>query len=186
LDNFDLSQAILVDGVNWQGFYLDINTAGNNPPAPDTTSWEISFWSDSGGQPGVLLQSETVALANVLSTVVGNTTFNLPPLVTVTVLDFEADLTTPFLTQPGEVYWLSVLSNSPTFNPLWAWFQGTGGDGITIQDQLLVGTRFIRPEDRAFSLEGRVVPEPSSLVLAAAGLAGLAVCVRKRLARRPD
>jgi hypothetical protein len=127
----------------------------------------------------VLLQSETLAVADVQSTVVGDTAFNLPPSVPVTVFDFEANLATPFLTQPGEVYWLSVLSNSPTFNPLWAWFQGTGGDGITIQDQLLVGTRFVRPEDRAFSLEGRVVPEPSSLVLAAAG-AGLLFLIAKQ------
>jgi len=169
-DNFGLSQPTLIDGVNWEGFYLDEITPGNNPPVPDTTSWEISFWSNVSGQPDVLLQSQTIPVTNVQRAVVGNTTFNLPPSVPVTLFSFEADMIIPYLATPGTTYWLSVLSDSPTFNPLWSWFQGTGGDGITIQDQLQGGPRFVRAEDRTFSLEGQVVPEPSTLVLLVAGI----------------
>src|SRR4051812_38575521 len=49
-DNFSLSRPTRIDGVNWQGFSLDSIPPENNPPVPDTTSWEISFWSDAGGQ----------------------------------------------------------------------------------------------------------------------------------------
>jgi hypothetical protein len=137
---------------------------------PDTTSWEISFWAALGGPPEVFLQSHTLPVANVRRTVVGGTTFDLPPTVPVTLYSFEADLTTPFLADPGTTYWLSVSSNSPTFDPLWSWFQGTGGDWITIQDELPGGSSFIRPGDRAFSLEGQAVPEPSTLALLFAGI----------------
>lgn len=169
-DNFSPAQPTRIDGVNWQGFYLDFFTPGNNPPVPDTTSWEISFWSDVGGQPGVLLQSQTIPVTSAQRTAVGSMTFPLLPVVPVTLFSFEADLASPFPADPGSVYWLSVLSNSPTFNPLWSWSQGTGGDGITIQDQLPGGPNESRPGDRAFSLEGQATPEPSTLALLVAGI----------------
>src|SRR3954466_4192442 len=56
-DDFRLSAPTLIDGVNWQGFYLDTITPGNNPTLPDTSSWELSLWSNVGGQPGVVLRS---------------------------------------------------------------------------------------------------------------------------------
>jgi hypothetical protein len=168
-DNFSLSQPARIGGVNWQGFYLDSVTPETDP-VPDTTSWEFSFWSNAGGQPGVLLQSQTLPAASVQSTVVGSTTFDLPPAIPVTLLGFEAALTTPFLADPGTTYWLSVSSNSPTSNPLWSWFQGAGGDGITIQDQLPGGSPVSRLGDRAFSLEVQATPEPSTLAMFLAGI----------------
>ena len=171
-DNFSLPQLTLIDGVNWQGFYLDFVTPGNNPPAPDAIFWEISFWSDFNGQRDALLYSQTLPAANVQTTVLGTTSFDLPPPVPVVLFNFEADLPTPFLANPGTTYWLSVTSYSPNVNPVgWSWFQGTGGDGITIQEAYPGGFRFPpREGDRAFSLEGQVVPEPSTLVLLVTGL----------------
>jgi hypothetical protein len=166
-DNFTLSQATSISGVNWQGFYLDTITRENNPVAPETESWELSFWSNFDGQPSAPIQSQILPVAAVTTTFVASTSFLG---YTVPVFDFHADLT-PFLAQTGTTYWLSVLSNSPTFNPLWSWMQGTGGDNNTAQDILPAGTRLVRPGDRTFSLEGQLsVPEPTVPCLVALSL----------------
>jgi hypothetical protein len=172
-DNFTLPQPTSISGVNWQGFYLDFinnpesETPDNNPVAPDTESWEIGFWSNVAANPGASIQAQTIPMAGVTTTFVAFTPFQGH---TVPVYDFHADLT-PFLADTGTTYWLSVLSKSATFNPVWSWMQGTGGDGNTIQDQLPAGTRLVRPGDRTFSLEGQVVPEPATRRLILFGLA---------------
>src|ERR1700687_2774131 len=50
-DNFTLSQTSTITGVQWQGFYYDFVTPGNNPVSPPTTSWQFSFSANNAGLP---------------------------------------------------------------------------------------------------------------------------------------
>ena len=179
-DDFILTNPTYIDRVTWQGIYLAELGTGNNPALPDTTSWEISFWSNDGGQPSVPLQSETFPVADVQSKFVGFTTFAGE---TVGNYEFNADLTNPFKVQKGETIWFSALANSPTFRPEFSWFEGLGDDNSSIQEFLNTGTRFTRISDRAFSLKGRVVPEP--LTILGSGLAlGFGAYFKKEYSRK--
>ena len=169
-DDFSIPDPTFVDGITWQGSSIDQSDAANNPTLPDATSWEISFWSNDGGQPSVPLQSETIPVADVQSDFVSFIPFccSQGETVTVGLYEFSTGLTDQFTAQGGNTYWLSIRSNSPTYEPHFSWFQGVGDDGVTIQE-FPDGTRITRPGDRAFSLEGKPVPEP--LTILGSGLA---------------
>ena len=167
-DNFTLIQGGLVTGVTWQGSYQDFVNF-QNPAAPNTVSFDIAFWADAAGQPGSSLLSQNVAYGSVTATLVGITPTNL------NVFNYQVTLPTPFLAQPGTTYWMSIFSNSSSFNPLWGWRSGSGGDGLTFQQNFSTGGTTLLPPDRAFSLVGEPVPEPGTMVLLASGLVLLAV-----------
>ncbi|MGE0825871.1 MAG: PEP-CTERM sorting domain-containing protein [Candidatus Binatia bacterium] len=166
-DNFIVDRPTLIDGVSWQGFYWDFDDRGKNPVHPDTESWEISFWSDANAQPLASLQVQLLPVADVQSVSAGFAFFQGD---TVPVFNFHVTIP-PFLAQASTMYWLSILSISPTFNPIWSWMQGTGGNDSTFQVNLISGERHNGLEgDRTFSLEGQTVPEPSTLSLLLTGV----------------
>ena len=173
-DDFTLTDGANISAVIWRGFYWDFLTPGNNPVAADTTSWDISFWSDAGGIPGALLQTTSLSAADVAASFVGFGTFGSDP---VSVYDFVADLPSLFGASGGTTYWLSVLSHSPTQDPLFAWMPGFGPNAYSVQVNYPSGAGFFRAGDRAFAL----VPEPGSLALVSFGLATL--LARRRVAR---
>ncbi len=179
-DNFELTQTALVTEVTWQGSYNDFVNPSNNPADPNTISFELVFWSDAAGEPGIALLSQTLPIANVSATFVGLTSpssFN--------VFNYVTDLPIPFLAQSGTPFWLSIFSNSSSFTPLWGWRTGSGGDGMSFQENLATGAEGAVNFDRAFSLSGQnAVPEPGSLVLTTLGLAAAMLRGRRRL-RRP-
>ena len=184
-DDFSLPNPTFIDGITWQGLSLDQSDPANNPTLPDATSWEISFWSNDGDQPFVPLQSETIPVEDVQSDFVGLTSFccSQGEIVTAGLFEFRAVLTAPFTAQGGNTYWLSTLSNSPTYEPHFSWFMGEGGDGITVQEFLGTGTRITRPGDRAFTLEGRVVPEPLTILGSLTAL-GVGAALKKEHSKR--
>ena len=172
-DNFTLTQGGVVTNVTWQGSYQDFVNS-QNPAAPNTVSFDIAFWADASGQPGASLLSQTIAYASVTATLVGFSATGL------NVFDYQVALPTPFLAQPGTTYWLSIFSNSSSFSPLWGWRSGSGGDGLTFQQNFSTGGSTLTGPDRAFALVGAPVPEPGSVVLLVSGLAAIALIRRRR------
>jgi hypothetical protein len=188
-DNFRVATTQRVDQVRFQGMYWDFVTPGNNPVAPETTSWELGFWSNNPGFfPQAQLSTQTLPAARVRSQFQGFAFFGGLPNVPLPVYNFTADLPTPFTAQANTTYWLSILSLSPTFNPVWLWMPGTGPDSTSIQyvlaDGRVVTSGQYVQNDRAFALV-QFVPEPSGLgvmlILGGAAVAGRKA--RRRAAR---
>jgi hypothetical protein len=185
-DNFRLTQDSAITGITWQGLYWDFAVTADNPPTPNTTSFEADFFADNGGSPGALLSSQT--LANVSSQFVSQAFFgpdNNGVNDLVNVLSFHGTLPQPFVAPGGQPLWLSILSNSTSFPPAWIWDSGTGGDGLSFQFSFFSGTGNAVARDRAFDLEGNLVsvPEPGSAALFTFGIVGLTAFVQRRQRR---
>lgn len=152
-DNFGFSSENLVDGINWVATYF------NPPTAAPISSFALSIFGNNAGQPGSLLFSETIT-GNAGETFIGTNIIGRP------TYSYSASLTSSFLAQAGETYWLAIVP-SLGWPPQWGWYTSSEGDGVAYQDFL--GSRFQRDTDVAFSLTGQQVPEPSAIL----GLLGL-------------
>jgi hypothetical protein len=158
-DNFSFSSDNLVDGIDWVGAYF-----GGDPAA--ISSFALSIFDDNAGQPGSLLFSETIT-GNAGETFVSISNNGSP------TYSYSASLTSSFLAQAGETYWLAIV---PTldFPPQWGWYTSSEGDGVSYQD--FFGNRSQLGTDFAFSLTGESpnVPEPSAMLgLLSLGLLGI-------------
>lgn len=158
-DNFTLAASANITTITWQGIYTDSTNPGANPESIDTASFVISFWSDNGGQPGTMLSTGTVSIADANAVALADVGFyfadagvteNVPSYV------YSALLPTAFAAHAGQTYWVSIVSSNSADEPLWDWVSGTGGDGLTIQD-IPVG-REQRAADRAFTLNSTELP----------------------------
>jgi hypothetical protein len=182
-DNFTLAQSGVITSISWQGLYWDFTGPAGNPAAPNTTSFELDFYSNNAGQPGTLLSSQT--LNNVGSQFVAQAFFgpdNTGQNDLVNVLNFNGDLANPFSAAAGQEFWVSIVSHSNSELPYWLWTSGTGGDGQSFQFDSFSGTGRTANGDRAFTLVG--APEPQSWALLAGGipvLTGFLWARRKRL-----
>ena len=175
-DNFTVgSYGAKVERVSWSGFWLDLSNPVPAPaPDPDVLSWEIAFYADDAGVPGTQLFFESLNASDAASTFLGTSVFGASGFYNVSAYRYSVDLTTPFAASPATTYWISVLSRSSSYYPAWTLYGATGGDDETYQQQLgpalsILNTNTV-PRDRAFVLEG-TVPEPSTMLVCAAGLA---------------
>jgi hypothetical protein len=146
--------------------------------APNTAAWDISFFADAGGQPGVLIKGYIFFASSITATPVGIGIFSGDE---VPVFDFHVGGSPSFGfdAKAGETYWISILSETiTTFNPLFSW-TGSDSGGSSVQDVRPSGFRTVQPDNRALTLEG-TVPGPAALVLLGLGLAAVAARARCR------
>ena len=162
-DNFSLSSAGDIGAVTWEGSYIDQSTPSDNPAQPNSTAFEISFWSDDHGAPGSELATSTVQSSAISTTKLGTVMFDLSTGgniaggdVTIPVYSYRASLSIPFAASAGTKYWISILSDAPAVQPAWGWYSASGGDNSSIQD--FAGSRYTRSQDRAFTLEAASLP----------------------------
>jgi len=162
-DNFTLGSDSSINEVQFTGLYF------NPPQQGPISAWNVQFFADNAGQPGMLL-----ATKNINGT--GNETF-LANYGDYPVYTYDLP-GLGFAAAGNTTYWLSVYPDLG-FPPQWGWTSGTGGDGISYQD--FGGVRGPLSVDMAFTLIGTSVPEPGTLVMLCTGMLGLAGAIRRRL-----
>ena len=159
-DNFTLSAYSNINEIQFTGIYF------NPPQQGNIEGWNVQFYADNNGQPGMLLATKNIN-NNGNETFLG--TFNGSPA-------YAYDLPgLGFSAAAGTTYWLSVYPDL-TFPPQWGWATSASGDGIGYQDYFdlrqLIG-------DSAFTLIG--TPEPGTLVMLGTAVLGLAGAIRRKL-----
>ena len=141
-DNFTLVGDTLVTDVHWQGGYF-------NPASPGTiTAFDVTFWSDAAGQPGVSLLTQNIA-GNAGESSLGLDSGGYP------IFSYSVVLSASFLANAGTTYWLSIVPSATPANPQWGWYTGSGGDSVAWQD--FFGTRTQLFSVIAFDLTGQAL-----------------------------
>lgn len=177
-DRIELAQSAQVDSLSWVGAFIDTAITGNNPVSlPSNFTWRMQVLADAAGTPGTVTDSAAVAFNAVTATLLGQVSLAGS---TVNVYRFAASLVDPLLIAGGVDQWFTVFADSSVADPRFAWFSGSGGDGVSLQRSLANQT-FTSFGDRALTLDGTlVVPEPALLPPLALVLLALA-----RRARQP-
>ena len=177
-DDFTLAGPSAINAISWQGGYF-LPALSYSP-----TDFQITFYGDSNGKPGAALDTIKVASAASNAVLVGAE--DSPSSGAELILNYSANVPTIDLT--GGKYWLSIVAelpyqSTPPFTiGQWGWHTGTGGDGSS--EQLFSGAMSAQGHDMAFGLYASSVPEPSSIILSAAGLSLAAIVARRRRLRQ--
>jgi len=160
-DNFTLGADSVISEVQFTGVYFNPSQQGN------IQSWNIQFYADNNGQPGLLLATKNIN-NNGNETLLG--TFNGTPAYTYDLPGLG------FAAAAGTTYWLSLYPDL-TFPPQWGWAISSEGDGVAYQD--FFGTRSQLPGYQALMLIG--TPEPGTLVMLGTGMLALAGVIRRKV-----
>ena len=168
-DNFTLDSETVIDGLSWDGAYIEPFATGITP----NTDFFVEIYGndDSGAQdrPGELIEYMTlnagqagVSDENVTSTLLAHTAEDGGP-----VYHYEAML--PFTLLPAGDYWISISAlqtfpnPAPKIDPTWQWHLGTnsaGSDGFYTFDEVFdddgdgrpMPSKFVDGKDLSFTL----------------------------------
>ena len=158
-----LSEPALVTQVTWWGGYFTFDET----PNPTASPFEIRVFADTGWGP----TTTPIAVAAVTASV---SPFPAP----VPQFQFTATLPEPVLLPAGATFWLSIVDVDPDL-PTFAWRKATDA-GVSYSRAPGTLPWHETPGIASVRLEGQVVPEPGTAVLAALGLAGLGLAGRCR------
>lgn len=192
-DDFTLTASAGITVAQWRGF-AQAGDPKLNPTNPITTTWNLSFWSDTGtgvfSFPLNVLHSVDIAAANVQMTLVG-----LSPFAgsTVSLYDFTATLPVAFSALGGVKYWFSPLSIQDGMDPGFQWSAAAVNVNGWSTQQSIVGTTsspfYLTSNDRAFTLDARsatpAVPEPSTWAMMIGGFTMAGLTIRRRKVALP-
>jgi hypothetical protein len=158
-DDFVLATDAIITDVHWWG---ESNSGGND--------FRFTFYADGGGVPGPILHTSLGSL--VASTV--NVGSGFDP-----VSFYSSILDSPFTVSAGTTYWLSVFNQAGDASWLWLTADASG-NGAALG--VIPGPPWSHTQlNMAFQL---TVPEPASLSLLCAGLAGFGLLSWRRVGRK--
>lgn len=185
-DNFSVTTSSTFNRATWYGVYINQN--GTNGSV-NTDNWSITIYRDNSGAPNfsppaIADYALTAAQVTVTNLCTPSTTCGSLLGQQLVVYKFVALLPSAFTVGAGNTAWFSPmsLSNSSQY-PNFRWIRGTGGDGQYYATTVTGGIpdtpgTLSSNGDLAFTLD--LVPEPSTYVLFASGLAMLGFIRRRR------
>lgn len=167
--------AFAITSVTWWGRF-----SGLTVPRADTSNFIVELYAGASG-PGVSpwYRADLGAVARTLAAVVNG----------VSIFEFTAALSAPAVVQGGETYYFSVFNDNaiddPRFAILWSSTSAATNPRWFRQNATRDWTRSGSNVNTAFRIDGRAVPEPSTVVmLGSAAVVGAMAAARGR--RRPS